>query len=138
MTIIGKAILLISLFLVYTLIFGIVRQLTYGVLPVFIMLLLGAWFFIWFTKRLFGRSGKQINFFKVWEADDVNKVIKTDCELQHLLNVMRCLACKYYRCQDEMWCGAPKVPDIDKYYCYTFQSIANNDTPVEEVTFPQD
>lgn len=132
MAIIGKVILLILLFLVYTFIFAIVRELTDGWLPVFIMILLGAWFFIWFTKRLFGRGGKHLNYFKVWEAGEVNKVIKTDYELQHLLNRMSCLTCRYYKCQDELWCGAPNVPSIDKYYCYTFQSKVSRDTPVGE------
>lgn len=118
----GKTALLILLFLVYLLIFGIVIQEIGGALPTFAMMLFGALFFVWFTKHLFIRKGTV----RIWGKGDINKTINTNDSLLEIQETLSCLTCIF--CEKQVtekkrgWCNAPNAPDTDGKYCNTFRS----------------
>jgi len=113
MKVIGKVALLVFMFFVYTLIFGIVMQSISGAIPMFVMALLGGLFFIWFAKYLFKKKR-------------VIGSISIDEELHRNQEILSCPTCMFFNKQitkeKPKWCNAPSGPDIGKNYCNTFKS----------------
>jgi len=121
MVIIIKSMMIILLFIVYIFAFALVHELTYGWLPVFATSLLGALFFIWVIGKFMFEHKSNVNYFKIWDNGEANRIIKTEYELQYMQEILSCPTCAYYRCHDESWCSAPDSPDIRNYHCYTFK-----------------